>query len=106
MSAAFLQRLVVAGVWGPLCFLALLFASLHFIGLMQPIPVRLLGLPYVAFSLGLVSVHVFVLLGILGVVLVVSGRAPRPRLTLLSALVGLLVGVPALASLYMPLLRH
>jgi hypothetical protein len=100
LNTAVLQRLAVVGIWAPLLVMLFLIAVMALVGSMQPIPARLLGLPFLVFSVGLLVAHLLVIFSAIGLTLVLSKRSQHPKLTLVSALVGLVVGLPVLATLY------
>lgn len=103
---AFLQRLSVVGVWVPV-FLVLAMASLWSISsALWSISPRLAGVfggpiavlgPVFVFALA----HVLAFCGLLGSALLLAGRSIHPKLTLVSAIVGLILGFVVLARVYL-----
>ena len=80
--------------------MSLLIGATMLVGLMQPIPERLIGLPVLAFTLTVVAAHLLVSSGVVGLFLVLCRRSLRPKLTLASAVVGMALGVPVLGTIY------
>jgi len=101
-GTAYFQRFAVLGVWLPIAFILLLVAGTALAGLMQPVPARLFGLPFIVLLLAVVAAHASTLAGLTGIALLLLRRSPHPRLTLASALAGLGFGLPLLCSIYLP----
>jgi len=98
---SFAQWLAVVGVWGPMFVLALLLVLMFAITVFGQIPDRLATLPFLVFGVAFAAAHALVFSGIVGVALLVFRRTVDPKLTLVSAVVGLLLGTPVLAAIYL-----
>ena len=98
----YLQWLAVAGVWIPVIALALWFGVGVLIGTSAPssIATEGWGLVVVGMLLAVVAAHALALSSIVGVSLLVLGKARRFSITLLSVVVGVALSGPVLARVY------
>jgi hypothetical protein len=101
----FLQRLAVVGVWAPLLVLvcmALLWAISSSLWKVSPSLAGAIGgvLVFPGFYLVFALAHVLAFCGLLSLLLWLARKSIDPKLTIVSAGLGLLLGAPILVRIY------